>query len=257
MKTIDIDTHNILEFPGVICFIKAKDPSFHEKVGWLDGRFREGLRIKAVIGDNGKVSGFIEYVPGKNAWRAVSCPDHMFIHCLWVTSKSDRSKGMGTSLINCAIDDARNSGLAGVAVLASNDAFMAKRDIFDNLGFKMADGTKTYQLLALDLKIPATKPQILDNSKRLASMEGWHVQYSRQCPWVARLVSEIPAVFGRNGLKVQISEIESAAQAQQSPSIYGAFCLVRNGKLLSERYISTTRLQNIIDKELDRKGRQA
>ncbi len=244
----------LVDTSALYAHINAKDPAFGKKAGWLEGRFREGLRVKAAIGDNGKVAGFIEYVPGKYAWRAVSCPDHMLIHCLWVSSKSDRSKGLGSSLIDCAIADAKDSRLAGVAVLASSDAFMAKRGIFDKLGFKMADETKTYQLLTLDFGAPATKPEIIDNSKRLAAMEGWHVQYSMQCPWVARLVSEIPAVFERNGLKVEISEISTASQARQSPSIYGVFCLVRNGKLLSERYISTTRLQNIIDRELGKKG---
>ena len=57
----------------------------------------------------------------------------------------------------------------------------------------------------------------------------------------------------KNGIKAEITEIESAKAAQSTPSVYGALNLIHDGKLLSERYVSTTRLQNIINKELKKK----
>lgn len=256
-ELIDINLENIMDFPQVICFINPKDPTFRLKVEWLEQRFSEGLKISALkqVGAK-KIAGFIEYVPGEFAWRAVDCKGFMFIHCLWVSSKSDRNKGFGTALVVEAVTQAKKLGMNGVCVLTSNDAFMAKDALFEKLGFKECDSTKVYKLLCLDFDGKSTsKPRILDNSASLKSMKGWHVLYSRQCPWVARLVTEMQPVFERNGIKVEISEIASAREAQAAPSIYGVLNLIHDGKILSERYISTTRLQNIIGKELGQKSK--
>jgi hypothetical protein len=51
-------------------------------------------------------------------------------------------------------------------------------------------------------------------------------------------------------LEPDIIEIKTAKQAQKAPSLYGIFNLIYNGKLLSDRYISTTRFLNIINKEI-------
>lgn len=67
-QIIDINCDNISDYPQVICFINPKDPSFKLKVGWLENRFAEGLRISAIIEENSKkIAGFIEYVPGEFA----------------------------------------------------------------------------------------------------------------------------------------------------------------------------------------------
>lgn len=36
--------------------------------------------------------GFIEYLPGEHAWRAVHADGYLFIHCLWVVGKSKGKK---------------------------------------------------------------------------------------------------------------------------------------------------------------------
>ena len=74
--------------------------------------------------------------------------------------------------------------MAGVCVLTSSDAFMAKETLFEKLGFTTVDQTRVYKLLCLDFGISkAKKPSIIDNSAQLKSMKGWHVLYSKQCPW--------------------------------------------------------------------------
>jgi GNAT superfamily N-acetyltransferase len=253
-EIVEIGNDNISTFPQIICFINPKDPTFKLKVDWLEKRFNEGLRISAIKECNSKkIAGFIEYVPGESAWRAVDCKDYMFIHCLWVSSKSDRNKGYGTALVNHVITKAKDQNKKGVCVLTSNDAFMAKDLLFEKLGFETSDSTKVYKLQTLFFEDNLSKPQILDNSSQLSSMKGWHILYSKQCPWVARLINEVQPVLVKNGISARIKEIETAFEARQAPSVYGVFNLIHNGKLLSERYISTTRLQNIINKETDKK----
>jgi hypothetical protein len=51
-------------------------------------------------------------------------------------------------------------------------------------------------------------------------------------------------------MELNITELETAEQAQNAPSIYSVFNLVYDGKLLVDHYISNTRFLNIIKKEL-------
>ena len=100
-ELIEINRENISAYPQVICFINPKDPTFKLKVDWLEQRFAEELHITALKTEGApKIAGFIEYVPGEFAWRAVDCKGYMFIHCLWVSSKSDRDKGFGSAMVN-------------------------------------------------------------------------------------------------------------------------------------------------------------
>ncbi|MFH1946061.1 MAG: hypothetical protein ABIJ35_02505 [Acidobacteriota bacterium] len=45
---------------------------------------------------------------------------------------------------------------------------------------------------------------------------------------------------------------DNISDAQKGPSLYGVFNLIYDGILLADRYISTTRFQNIINKEIKR-----
>lgn len=75
MKTeiVAVNKQNLSDHPGVICFINPKHPSYSLKAEWLKERFSEGLQIKLLnIGGQKKAAGFIEYVPGEFAWRAVA-----------------------------------------------------------------------------------------------------------------------------------------------------------------------------------------
>jgi len=74
--------------------------------------------------------------------------------------------------------------------------------------------------------------------------------YSKQCPWVARFIDESQPIFKKEKLDLKIIELTTAGQAQKAPSLYGVFNLIYNGKLLADRYISTTRLSNIIRKDI-------
>lgn len=49
---------------------------------------------------------------------------------------------------------------------------------------------------------------------------------------------------------VFIRELKSAEEAKSAPSGFGVFSLVHNGELLEDHYISKTRFENIIRKEL-------
>ena len=78
MEIVSINEENLVQHPGVICFINPKNLTFPLKIEWIKQRFLEGLRIKLLYTDERKkVAGYIEYVPGEYAWRAVSAAGYI------------------------------------------------------------------------------------------------------------------------------------------------------------------------------------
>ena len=250
MQIVNIDEGNLEHHPGAICFINPKNPSFPLKIEWIKQRFSEGLRIKLLYTeDRKKVTGFIEYVPGEFAWRAVSAAGYMFIHCLWIYPNENKNNGWGTRLIEDCIEDANRNNCNGIAVVTSKNAFMANSSLFLKNGFReIANDGAGNELLAFSIK-EGTLPAIKDWKKQLTAFQGLHIVYSKQCPWVARMVEEIKESQLSKKLGMQITELKTPADAQNAPSLYSVFNLIHNGKLLADRFISITRFQNILKKE--------
>lgn len=252
MKTeiVSVNLQNLSDHPGIICFINPKHPSYSLKIEWLKERFSEGLQIKLLyIGGQKKAAGFIEYVPGEFAWRAVLAKNYMFIHCLYVYPNDNKNQGYGSLLIESCLEDATNQGLAGAAVMVSKHAFMAEADIFLKNGFSQADSDNQGNRLLVrqfgEAALPFFNRLNVDGNK----FKGLHVLYSRQCPWVARLIEEINESGVAEKLNIQIREIKTAAEAQQAPSFYSVFNFMNDGKVLADRYVSLTRFKNILKQE--------
>jgi hypothetical protein len=89
-------------------------------------------------------------------------------------------------------------------------------------------------------------PVINDWGAELKKRRGLQIVYSRQCPWVARFIEESRPVFEKFKLRPAVSELKTPLQAQRGPALYGVFSLILDGRLLADRYISTTRLANIL-----------
>ena len=117
IKIITVNKENISQHPPV-CFLNPKNEGYLKKLEWIKKRFFEGLRIKLLYLENEKKPiGFIEYIPGEYAWRAVDASGYMFIHCIWITPKKNKVKGYGSILIKECIEDAKNEEKYGVAVV--------------------------------------------------------------------------------------------------------------------------------------------
>jgi hypothetical protein len=192
--------------------------------------------------------GFIEYTPGEHCWRGVDAKGYMFIHCLWTNGKKYQHQGLGQLLLREVEKDAED--MLGVAVVTSDKSFMANRHIFMKRGYTVASESGKEQLMVKQFT-KGPLPAINDSEGELKKYSELTIVYSRQCPWVARFVEEIKPILEEHKLEPSIIELESAEQAQRAPSLYSAFNLIYNGTLLADRYISTTRFLNIIDKELE------
>jgi len=243
---VEVTAANIAEHPGAICFINPRHPLYRPKVDWLRRRFDEGLKIKLLyLPGEKRPAGFIETVPGESCWRAVSARGYLFIHCLWMTGKKIQHQGLGSLLLGEAEKEAR--GTRGVVVMASDGAFMAGREIFLKNGYHVVAEAGNEQLLVKPFGKGAM-PAFNDGRGELAKHRGWSIVFSRQCPWVARFIEEARPVFERFKLRPSVIELETPVQAQRAPCLYGVFSLIHDGCLLADRYISTTRLANILKK---------
>jgi hypothetical protein len=90
---LDVNEKNISQYPPT-CFLNPKNVGYQIKTEWLKERFKEGLKIKLLYLENDKkCHGFIEYVPGEHAWRAVEANGYLFIHCIWVNPSKFKNKG--------------------------------------------------------------------------------------------------------------------------------------------------------------------
>jgi len=124
-EMIDVGVENI-DRTGFFCFMsKKKSEGYQRKLAWLKDRFAEGMRIKMLALPE---RGFIEYIPGEHAWRAVHADGYLLVHCLWVVGKS-RGKGLATALHSTvtefsergAIPIALEAHLAGCTLTANEE----------------------------------------------------------------------------------------------------------------------------------------
>ena len=250
IKIVSVDANNISKYEPT-CFLNPKNEGYQIKCDWLTKRFAEGMRIKLLYLEGVKKPiGFIEYVPIEHAWRAVEAKGYMFIHCLWVSPNKYKRKGYGSILIEECLKDAKKNNLNGVAVVTSEGAFMAGKDLFLKNGFRSAASAKpSFELMVkMFNKFPEPKFKICDS--QLSKYKGLNIIYSNQCPWVARSIKELQEIAKKQDLELNIIELKTAEHAQNAPSIYAVFNLVYNGKLLADHYISSRRFMNIIKSEV-------
>jgi ribosomal protein S18 acetylase RimI-like enzyme len=250
IKIISVNLENISEYQPV-CFLNPKNEGYLRKLEWLKKRFSKGLTIKLLYLENErKCNGFIEYIPGEYAWRAVDAKGYMFIHCIWISPNKHKEKGYGSLLVKECLKDAKKEGKHGVAVVTSEGPFMAGKALFLKNGFKsVAKAKPSYELMIKTIR-SGPLPKFRDWEKQLSQYKGLTIIYANQCPWVSRSIKELSEIAKKKDLKLKIVELENASQAQDTPSVYAAFNLIYNGKLLVDHYISSKRFLNIIEKEL-------
>jgi GNAT superfamily N-acetyltransferase len=234
---------------GIGCLADPKNQGYQPKIEWLKKRFAEGLRLLLCRDEKGKPLAFLEYVPGEYAWRPVDAKGWLFVHCLWVYPKGQKVGGLGSWLIRACLEEARQAGARGVAAMVSDGAWMAGKQVFLKNGFQQIGTADRFQLVVHRLK-KGPEPYFRDISGNLAKYRGLHIVYSAQCPMLPKSVNDLSEMAAEHGLKLKVTVLNSAREAQNAPSYYGVFSLVWNGRLLSDHYVSKGRFKNILRKEI-------
>jgi GNAT superfamily N-acetyltransferase len=249
-EIIDIDADNVDKM-GFFCYMsKRKAPGYQQKRQWLEARFAEGLKIKMVHEIGGRNTGFIEYIPGEYAWRALYASGYIVIHCLWVVGKG-KGKGYASRLIEACLEDARVQGKKGVVMLASDRVWLAGKAVFQQNGFKQVDEYAPFQLLVqrFDGSPDPTFPNDWDERQaRFGS--GLTVVRTPQCPYIEDGAKTVIDTAAELGLPAREVELRSAAEVQtRAPSPFGVFSILRDGQLLSYYYLLPKELKRILSNQ--------
>ncbi len=232
---INVTSENV-EKTGFFCYMsKRKTEGYQQKLSWLKDRFAEGIRIKMLELPQ---RGFIEYIPGEYAWRAVKAEDFMFIHCLWVVGKT-RGQGMAGRLLEETIRDARDAGKKGVAMITSERVWLVGKKILEKHGFESVAEEPPFNLMVKKFEdVPA--PTFCGDLEQKASRfgEGFTVIRSDQCPYISDATNTIMKFAAERGEKCQVVELKTSSDVREkSPSPYGVFSIVHDGKLLAYHYL--------------------
>jgi L-amino acid N-acyltransferase YncA len=243
-----IDPSNVDRY-GFFCYkSKPKAYGFRHKRAWLEGSMAEGLRIK-IIYEGARSAGFVEYTPGEASWRVVQAAGYMVIHCMWVVG-SHKGKGYGARLLDQVTDEAKHQGMFGLAVVSSSGTWLAHKGFFLHHGFQVVDkASPSFELLVKQFvqgSLPCFPTDWESRMKRTPL--GLVVYHSGQCPYHAMFVGSLENVASQMGLPFQSIELKSSSEARQlSPSAYGVFGVLYNGRLLSYRPIGGKTLKQILE----------
>lgn len=234
-KIIDVDAENV-EQTGFFCYMsKRKTEGFQRKLNWLKARYAEGMRIKIFELPE---RGFIEYIPGEYAWRAVDAKGYMFIHCLWVVGKS-KGKGLAGVLLEECIKDAKASGMKGVAMVTSERVWLIGKKLLLKHGFESVSEVSPFNLMVLkfnDSHLPTFTGDWEQKASRYG--QGLTVIRSDQCPYIPDATNTVLEFAEERGIPSQVVELNSCQDIRDlAPSPYGVFSIVYNGRLLAYHYL--------------------
>jgi L-amino acid N-acyltransferase YncA len=242
---------------GKVPLCGHKNPSkkcYQHKFQWIKKRMSEGLKVKMLSTSDDGFVGYIEYVPGERAWRAVNAENYMFIHCIYIQWKRCKGRGYGTLLVKECMKDAKKAGMNGVAVVTSSDSFMAGKELFLKNGFEEVDkALPDFSLLVKKFKKSAFTPSFKGqwDKKRKKFGKGLTIITSGQCPQNVKMVNDITEIAReRYGIEPRIVVYKSYRQAQNAPWPYAVSGVLYDGKLVADHPISGGRFRNIMEKEI-------
>jgi len=248
MNIIEVNKENVSE-NGFFCYMsKTRSEGYQRKLKWLNDRFDEGLKIKMLdLKQGGR--GFIEYIPGDFAWRAVKAKGYMFIHCIWVVGKS-KGKGYATLLLNECVKDAKKTGMKGVAVVTSEGNWLVGKEFFSRHGFESVDQYPPFELMVKKFDEGLSPSFSGDFEERLRECgEGLVVIRSDQCPYINAAVKAALDAAGELGIRTKVVELKSSEDVRRlSPSPYGVFTMVYDGKLVSYHGLAKKELMKRLEK---------
>ena len=247
VKIIAVDAANVVE-QGFFCYkSKRKSVGYQRKLNWLKQRFSDGMRIK-ILYEGARSVGFVEYIPGEFAWRAVNAEGYMVIHCLWVVGKG-KGKGYGSRLLAECVKDAQSLGQHGVAMVTSSRVWLADKKILLKNGFESVDEAAPFELLVKrfdETPLPTFPRNWDERLNRCGS--GLTVFRADQCPYIEDAVKGVLEIASEKGIETRVIELTSGRQVQDSaPSPYGVFSIVYNGELVSYHYLGKKEKKRLLE----------
>ncbi len=249
INLVDVTPFNVEKY-GVFCAKDQKSEAYTTKVNWIKDKLNDSVRLIIALNDKGKQLGYIEYTDGEKAWRPVIARNYLFINCIVIMSKKDRQHGVGKMLVNKVVKVARENNKTGVCVITSKGSWLADDSLFTKAGFSIIESKARFDLMYLQLVASENKPKFIDWTVEASKYKGLNLVYTDQCPWHVKSVTDLSNEAVSRGIKLKIKKIASYEEAQKSPTGFGTFGLIYDGKILADHYISKTRFKNILEKEI-------
>jgi hypothetical protein len=247
---VTVDASNVEEQRFFCYKSKPKTEGFRRKAAWLDQRFAEGLKIKMIY--EGKRSvGFVEYIPGAFAWRAVEAEGYLVIHCLWVVG-SGKKKGHASRLVEACVEDAQAAQMRGVAMVTSSGHWLVDKKVLLKNGFETVDQAPPSFDLLVNRFAEGSLPRFpRDWEERLARFgQGMTILRTDQCPYIEDGTKIFLESAEERGIPARIVELRSAQEVRElSPSPYGVFNVVLDGRMLSYHYLAKKGLAKVLDQQ--------
>ena len=242
---------------GKVPLCGHKNPSketYQHKFQWIKKRMSEGLKVKMLNTQDDGIVGYIEYVPGEHAWRAVNSEGYMFIHCIYIQWKRCKGRGFGTLLIKECVKDAKKADMNGVTVVTREGTWMVGKELFLKNGFEEVEkAIPDFSLLVKKFKKSAPAPSFKGEwDKKLKKFgRGLTIITSGQCPMNLKMVNDIAEIArDRYGIEPKIVEYRSYRQAQNAPWPFAVSGVLYDGKLVADHPIGGTRFRNIMEREI-------
>jgi len=246
-KIVSVDADNV-DAEGFFCYkSKPKSVGYQQKLSWLKQRFAEGMRIK-ILYEGQRSVGFVEYIPGEFAWRAVEAPNYLLIHCIWVVGRG-KKKGYGSRLLDECVEDAREMQAHGVAMVTSSRHWLAGKKLFLRNGFEVVDQAPPFELLVKrfddDAPLPAFPQDWEERASRYGA--GLTVIHADQCPYINDAIKQYMELAEERGVEARMVKLTSGREIQDTaPSPYGVFNVVYDGRLVTYHYMGKREKQALI-----------
>jgi GNAT superfamily N-acetyltransferase len=248
VEIVPIDAGNVDRL-GFYCYqSKPKSEGYRAKRAWLEQGFGTGLALNVVYGDGWR-RGMLEVAPGEHTWRAVHALGYAVIHCLWVVGRA-KGKGYGSRLLADCETAAREAGQHGVAVVATRRTWLPGSRFFLHRGYEKVDeAPPCFELLVKRFDgapLPAFPTDWEERARAFGP--GLTVVQSGQCPYNAATAQVARETARQMGIEARVVDLVDSAQARlQSPSAYGTFALVQDGRLLTHHPVGQKELEELLE----------
>ncbi|MBI5000479.1 MAG: GNAT family N-acetyltransferase [Euryarchaeota archaeon] len=241
VSIVDV-TPETIAWHGLFCQkSKKKSEGYLRKLRWVMERFKDGLRYKMLLTEDGHYVGFIEYMPGERSWRNVEADGYMVIHCLWVIGRF-KAQGMGSRLIGECIADAKRDGMSGVAMVTSGKNWLAHSELFLRLGFEVADSAPPFEIVVMrfgNAPHPRFRPPETPGKEK-----SLRIFRSDQCPYIPQSIDSVRRMARAQGIEVKITEMGDCGAVRECPFPYGTFGITYDGRALTYRPIGGEELRD-------------
>ena len=249
IKITKVDESNVDDL-GLYCVKDKKSIGYKKKLEWFKSELKNGLNLCIALNEKQEQLGFIEFIDSENAWRPINAKNYYFIQCIMVYGKKTRNQDIGSSLIRYCENKAKENNKSGICTISSKGPWLAADQLFVKNNFIEANKSDRFEIMYKELISNSEKPLFNDWEKQQSKYQGWNLLYADQCPWHEKSALDIQESAQKNKIDITVNKITTPKEAQNGPSGYGTFALLKDGKILADHYISRTRFENILKKEL-------